>query len=31
MKHLWKESLLDGNWDLYYEKAEFAAEKQCVN
>ncbi len=31
MKHLWKESLLDGNWDLYYEKAEFAQDKHCVN
>ena len=31
MKHLWKETLLDGAWDLYFEKAEFAQDKCCKN
>ena len=31
MKHFWKEILLDGKWNLYFEKAEFAYNINCVS
>ncbi|MEE0807731.1 MAG: hypothetical protein U0L84_00030 [Acutalibacteraceae bacterium] len=30
MKHLWNEALLDGKWELYYDKAEKAYDLYCA-